>query len=253
MENTLKKVVCVDDSNSKGKLIKDEVYEVIMEENKPRGLMYIIYDEHGDLANVYARRFKDDIGDEKVVTKVEGIKEETVDKQDEVVANLNTKVNFTKSDLKDRMVIQLRDGDRYLLIGDRFINSKGHIYLSDFEDDLTVIGVCDLSNFDIMKVFDVKYDFRKLFNMEEITDKYLIWKREEKHQDTQVDWSKIEVDTKILVSCDSGDNKTWYRRYFAKYEDGKVYVWHDGATSWSSYGDMDSWKYAILVDESEEV
>ena len=42
----------------------------------------------------------------------------------------------------------------------------------------------------------------------------------------------------------------WYKRYFAKYEDGKVYAWSNGRTSWTtSY--MISWKYAKLVENKE--
>lgn len=45
-----------------------------------------------------------------------------------------------------------------------------------------------------------------------------------------VDWSKVPVDTKILVSC---DGEEWSRRHFAKYEDGTVYAWKNGKTSFS--------------------
>ena len=38
-----------------------------------------------------------------------------------------------------------------------------------------------------------------------------------------VDWSKVPVDTKILVS-DYDDTSVWIRRYFAKYENGIVYA-----------------------------
>lgn len=66
-----------------------------------------------------------------------------------------------------------------------------------------------------------------------------------------VDWSKVAVDTPILVrDCESGE---WLKRYFAKYENGLVYAWDDGTTSWS-VGDKDyvnDWKYAKLA-ESEE-
>ena len=63
-----------------------------------------------------------------------------------------------------------------------------------------------------------------------------------------VDWSKVAVDTPILVR----DNMkmSWVHRYFAKYEGGRVYVWDNGATSWSS-NIVSSWEYAKLA-ESEE-
>lgn len=48
------------------------------------------------------------------------------------------------------------------------------------------------------------------------------------------DWSKVAVDTPILVKLDNDGD--WYRRYFAKYEDGIVYVWGCGATEWTNEG-----------------
>lgn len=47
-----------------------------------------------------------------------------------------------------------------------------------------------------------------------------------------VDWSNVEVDTPILVRDDEEFN--WKRRHFAKYENGKVYAFIDGATSWTT-------------------
>ena len=46
-----------------------------------------------------------------------------------------------------------------------------------------------------------------------------------------VDWSKVSVDTKILVS---EDGKDWYRRYFAKYEGGIIYAFPDGLSSFTA-------------------
>ena len=64
-----------------------------------------------------------------------------------------------------------------------------------------------------------------------------------------VDWSKVEVDTPILVR-DFGAAK-WQKRYFAYFENGRVYTWCGGATSWSSNGCKDtmSWRHAKLADE----
>ena len=64
----------------------------------------------------------------------------------------------------------------------------------------------------------------------------------------EVDWSKVEVDTPILVrDCEC---EKWLKRYFAKYKDGVVYAWNGGATSWNE-DYMTGWKYAKLA-ESEE-
>lgn len=67
-----------------------------------------------------------------------------------------------------------------------------------------------------------------------------------------VDWSKVAVDTKILVR-DHEDN-AWVRRHFAKYEGGRVYAWSDGLTSWSVAGSfaVSTWKYAKLAESEEK-
>lgn len=67
-----------------------------------------------------------------------------------------------------------------------------------------------------------------------------------------VNWSKVPVDTPVLVTDrkDAAESE-WKKRYFAKYENGMVYTWANGATSWS--GEIvSSWMYAKLA-ESEEV
>lgn len=46
-----------------------------------------------------------------------------------------------------------------------------------------------------------------------------------------VDWSKVAVDTPILATY-SGIHR-WVKRHFAKYENGRVYAWNHGTTSWS--------------------
>lgn len=66
-----------------------------------------------------------------------------------------------------------------------------------------------------------------------------------------VDWSKVAVDTLILVRGNEGS--VWRKRYFAKFENGKVYAWLAGATSWSvdDNDNITDWKFAKLA-ESEE-
>lgn len=48
----------------------------------------------------------------------------------------------------------------------------------------------------------------------------------------QVDWSRVPVDTPILVR--HSESCVWDRRYFAKYKNGLVYAWKQGTTSWSA-------------------
>lgn len=62
-----------------------------------------------------------------------------------------------------------------------------------------------------------------------------------------VDWSKVAVDTPVLVS---NDNKEWTKRYFAKYEDGNVYCWLNGRTSWTALCELSigHWGYTKLAE-----
>ena len=61
-----------------------------------------------------------------------------------------------------------------------------------------------------------------------------------------VDWSKVPVDTPILVNNTEDDD--WMNRYFAEYKNGTVYAWYNGATSWSSKNKKCPWEYAKLVE-----
>ena len=64
-----------------------------------------------------------------------------------------------------------------------------------------------------------------------------------------VDWSKVAVDTPILVR-DSREEE-WRKRYFAKYDNGIVYAWAGGATSWSAERST-CWKMAKLAESEEK-
>lgn len=76
----------------------------------------------------------------------------------------------------------------------------------------------------------------------------MLWLLED-YEEPEVDWSKVEVDTPILVR----DNKNgeWLKKYFAKYEDGHVYSWNSGCTSWNGRL-MCDWEYAKLAESEEE-
>lgn len=63
-----------------------------------------------------------------------------------------------------------------------------------------------------------------------------------------VDWSKIAVDTPILVKQYEQDK--WEKRHFAYFKDERVYAWLCGATSWSAdyEGDTTDWNLAKLAE-----
>lgn len=62
-----------------------------------------------------------------------------------------------------------------------------------------------------------------------------------------VDWSKVAVDTPILVR--EMDGCPWKKRYFAFFDGRIVQAWKYGATSWSIVDKRDtiSWPYAKLA------
>ena len=77
----------------------------------------------------------------------------------------------------------------------------------------------------------------------------LMWLMKD-YEEPETDWSKVEVDTPILVRDFEGSD--WFRRHFAKYENGTVYAWDGGDTSWSGGDVMTDWKYAKLAESEEE-
>ena len=82
------------------------------------------------------------------------------------------------------------------------------------------------------------YNFREWLNSEYV--------------DPPVDWSKVAVDTPILVR--DSEEAAWGKRHFAKYENGIVYAWSSGSTSWSvsASGNMVGWKFAKLAESEEK-
>ena len=82
----------------------------------------------------------------------------------------------------------------------------------------------------------------------------LLWLMEEyeEPEEPEVDWSKVEVDTPILVRTVEGAD--WVKRSFAKYEGGMVYVWNNGKTSWTALDNecVTPWQYAKLAESEGE-
>lgn len=72
------------------------------------------------------------------------------------------------------------------------------------------------------------------------------------YAEPSVDWSKVAVDAPILVR--DSEEVAWKKRYFAKYENGMVYAWGGGATSWSAdrSSNITDWKMAKLAESEEK-
>lgn len=69
------------------------------------------------------------------------------------------------------------------------------------------------------------------------------------YQEPSVDWSKVPIDTPVLVSA---GGKRWYRRYFAGMRNGKLEAYDVGATSWSVHDNRTCvWRYMKLAEGNE--
>lgn len=83
------------------------------------------------------------------------------------------------------------------------------------------------------------------------TTQFIKWAKEE-YKEPEVDWTKVPVDTKILVR--NSLDKKWDRRYFYRYEEstGRIYSFALGSTSWTANEcDTVMWKYAQIADPDE--
>lgn len=70
----------------------------------------------------------------------------------------------------------------------------------------------------------------------------------EEYKGAPVDWPKVAVDTPIFVRA--YETADWIPRYFARYENGKIFAWKDGTTSFANKGKRPiEWAYAKLAEE----
>lgn len=70
------------------------------------------------------------------------------------------------------------------------------------------------------------------------------WAAEE-YKEPEIDWSKVPVDTPVLVS---DNNRDWYHRHLAKVIENRPYIWGDGRTSWTTDGNDVLYKYIKLAE-----
>lgn len=120
---------------------------------------------------------------------------------------------FTKSDLKDGMVVEHRDGDRYMVFGNCFISPDGNWDATKYNDDLTSnTDSMWRHDYDICRVYKVSsgiyMDFKDIFNDEKNYVK-LIWERKEepKHKEMTVAEIEKELGYKIKVVGDTSCQK----------------------------------------------
>ena len=152
-----------------------------------------------------------------------------------------------KSELQTGMVVEVRNGSKLLVLRGKLTSQsidedllfigQGYYFITDkIKEDLIFE---DTKGCDIVKVYIPK-NFTAL--PDKLDDLDLIWERKE------VDWSKVPVDTKVLVMNEG--NKYWRKRHFKKYEAGKYYTFNDGKTSFTNTSNM-YWNKCVLYEGNE--
>ena len=153
---------------------------------------------------------------------------------------------FSKKDIKPGMLVEMSvHGEKelhYVTLckeGMVLVNKEGYYSnLKSFNDDLSRKTSDEIK---ITKIYDLS-EYASMSLEFSTENRELLWSIEDK-----IDWDEVEVDTKVLVR-DRPYNE-WLKRYFAKYENGKVYVFDDGRTSWSSRG-ITHWEETKLWEDN---
>ena len=157
---------------------------------------------------------------------------------------------MNKSDLKSGMVVELRNGEKFIVIEDKIYSKDSDFDLTIYNENLTVKSKYKV--FDIVKVYKVKYNslLRGFLN----NDLEILWRRDEDK------WKLIKKDTKVLVRNSMYDD--WERRYFSMYipayQDAPFFTYPEGKDSWSAYSHIRQstpnvqWKYCKLAEDKDE-
>ena len=104
---------------------------------------------------------------------------------------------MTKSDLKNGMVVELRNGKRFLIVNDLGIGKDSCINLDGFMGyDENLNDIMRYSEYDIIKIYKTEGNtFKTLFDNERLT---LIWEREEKSKLSEEDKQIIKKGIKKI-------------------------------------------------------
>ena len=153
---------------------------------------------------------------------------------------------FSKKDIKPGMLVEL------LVYGVKELHyvtlCKEGMVLVDKEGNHT--NLKNFNNYLINCLFD-EIEITKVYDLSEYAHMSLEFSTEHRELlwgiEDEIDWNKVEVDTKVLVR-DRPYNE-WLKRHFAKYENGKVYVFDDGRTSWNCRG-ITHWEETKLWEDN---
>lgn len=150
-----------------------------------------------------------------------------------------------KSDLKDGMVVELRKGTRLMLINDYLHNEMHEYNFNNYNEYLIHhqnVNILDIVKVYIIDISNIKEMFKSIKLKDMLADEFLklIWEREE------VDWDKVPVGTKVLVS-DNENN--WYEHLFIDYRNNEDFKFKciDAKSK-----QIHNWKYCKLAEKPKE-
>lgn len=104
-------------------------------------------------------------------------------------------------DLKDGMIVEIRNGRRFLVLGKNLIREKSYFNRSDIRDDLK--DKC-FDDYDIMKVYkSTAFGLNHIFEDENLE---MIWER------------KLEFDYYELIEVRDSTEDSWTKAYFLGFD-----------------------------------
>ena len=119
-------------------------------------------------------------------------------------------------------------------------------YIKGDSDDNTNNAYCDFIKSKILPYYGLNCKGLECHDCNTIES---LWFNEEyKEPEEKVDWTKVAVDTPVLVRNVDGAN--WRKRHFAKYQNSQIFTYTEGKTSWSAQNTV-SWKQGKLANEAK--
>ena len=124
--------------------------------------------------------------------------------------------NMTKKDLKERMVVETREGNRYLVCGTSIIRDKGYYNFSDYHENLT----SDFKQLDIVKVYDTVSTLNDITN----PNLELLWERKHTPEVGDIYVDDADGEKFIIVAIDKNVTDIYHTMNIYKdSHDGNVY------------------------------
>ena len=146
-----------------------------------------------------------------------------------------------KDILESGMVCETREGKCYLFIEptNMLIGLDSGLSIYSYNENMEHMKFPDL---DIIRIYD-GCGANSLERLLTCSPGELIWEREPE----LIAWRRVKIDTPIFVS---NDGKEWERAYFSGFDNGKIYAFARGRTSWSAQElEVVSWKKAKLAEQ----